>query len=214
MRQRQESVSGPDEVVVQDVLNAMETESETQKSFEDTESNLSQELGDDILSGNIEIMGTVYRFPMKISELEANGWFFEYQGNVPGKRTMEWVDGYLNNLETGHISVQNESDQAAPLSECLVDSLSSSENGNEFVLPGGIKNGMILSELLAKLETAVPGVSDMQSGDSLSKSGRSVFLGDSSLSVSDENTGYKIYFNLEEVNGEICMKSFELTSMF
>ena len=79
----------PDEVVVQDVLNAMEAESETQKSFEDTESHLSQELGDDILSGNIEIMGTVYHFPMKISELEANGWFFEYQGNVPGKRTME-----------------------------------------------------------------------------------------------------------------------------
>lgn len=199
----------PEEVLLQ-MLEDTETEStqeaaDTEDSPEtNTGEGTSEAVIDDIFNGKIEIMGKAYQFPASVSELEKNGWSFEYEGDVPGKRRNESVIAYVDNVEVGYVQVSNELDKAAPVSQCVLTGIDS-EN-LELVLPGSIKEGTTMTEL----EAAVPELQDLENTGFVQKDAVSIVMDENSVDFFNKETNYLLTLALKEISDEKCVDSIRI----
>ncbi len=162
---------------------AKKSETTTAKSAETTTAaSTDTELGTDVYAGVIQLNDVVYTFPIKVSDLIANGYEFEETGNIPGGRTSEYSTVYYNNLEAGYMYYSNPNKSATPIEDCLVYQVNS-ENGT-LVLPGGIKVGSTFDDV----KKAYPEVDGMEDGDNTKK-------GENRVSFSHSNDNYYIDFS-------------------
>lgn len=104
-----------------------------------------------ITSKKVTFYGKEYTFPIKVSELEADGWNLPNNGSFedsfePKKETSLISFSLLSEDRTKSISmytIYNDSDEAKPISDCLlisagVDSITREGDQDMIILPGGL----------------------------------------------------------------------------
>ncbi len=99
-------------------------------------------------NSNVVLCGKEYNFPIKISELIADGWYFSenqvIENDVDPESYARTNGIYLfdgNGSEITIVEVYNELTEAAAIEECYISDLRLNiewENITDFVLPGGI----------------------------------------------------------------------------
>ena len=110
-----------------------------------------QELGDDIMSDNVEFDGDLYRLPCPLNAMLQNGW------NISPKVDVDHLasgDGgtleLIRNGKKKNVSIRNLDTEAHYLENCFVTFIA--DGDGTLVLPKGIRVGMASSEFLKALE--------------------------------------------------------------
>ena len=127
--------------------DAAKDEAETKDTDSGKTSAGAAELSDDLYDFQMSINGTVYQFPMWYSDFEALGWTLD-DDETTTLSTNEYtlatweMDGCSATTRIANLSMN-----AAPLTECIVASLSLDDyevgdSGWEILLPGGIQYGV------------------------------------------------------------------------
>lgn len=110
-------------------------------------------------NSNVVLCGKEYNFPIKISELIADGWYFPenqvIENDVDPESYARTNGIYLfdgNGSEITIGEVYNELTEAAAIEECYISDLSLNiawEDITDFVLPGGIVAGSTAADVLS-----------------------------------------------------------------
>ncbi len=132
--------------------SGMDFEVDDEKFIEESAAKISEE----ITSGQFVIDGVIYQFPMPLKDWLDNGWHVSYSyDNVEDFRlapyytstTFELYDE--ENKDYVQMTVYNDSDEEAPIEECMVYSLKMSTTEVDVVFPKGMTKRNNPEDILA-----------------------------------------------------------------
>ncbi len=132
--------------------SGMDFEVDDEKFIEESAAKISEE----ITSGQFVIDGVIYQFPMPLKDWLDNGWHVSYSyDNVEDFRlapyytstTFELYDE--ENKDYVQMTVYNDSDEEAPIEECMVYSLKMSTTEVDVVFPKGMTKRNNPADILA-----------------------------------------------------------------
>ena len=127
-------------------------------------------LSDDLTAYEIELDGAVYRLPVPVSTLLADGW--EINPSETDEyivaRNSGWV-GLIKGGQSFHVLAWNNADYATIPENCWIESLAAGGYDLELdgALPGGIRIGMGKDDFLAVLKAGDMAYEEEASGDFL-----------------------------------------------